>query len=91
MASLLTAGSLLCVGSEWHRYPSSFFVPSDIREVCWIDDGFRGLLPFPFNTTLGGTKAAPPYFNNKNKAAEGQYVISSLFKKPHPLLTKQST
>ncbi|OAY84123.1 Dol-P-Man:Man(6)GlcNAc(2)-PP-Dol alpha-1,2-mannosyltransferase [Ananas comosus] len=67
-------GSLLCVGSEWHRYPSSFFVPSDIREVRWIDDGFRGLLPFPFNTTLGGTKAAPPYFNNKNKAAEGQYL-----------------
>ncbi|KAG9446791.1 hypothetical protein H6P81_012919 [Aristolochia fimbriata] len=66
-------GSVLCVGSEWHRFPSSFFVPSYVHEVRWIDDGFRGLLPFPFNTTLGGTAAAPSYFNNKNKASEEQY------------------
>lgn len=63
-------GSALCVGSEWHRYPSSFMVPNYIKEVRWIDDGFRGLLPFPFNSTM----AAPPYFNNKNKAAEEQYL-----------------
>ncbi|KQK03255.1 dol-P-Man:Man(6)GlcNAc(2)-PP-Dol alpha-1,2-mannosyltransferase [Brachypodium distachyon] len=67
-------GSTLCVGSEWHRYPSSFFVPSYISEVRWIDDGFRGLLPFPFNETLGGTTAAPSYFNNKNKASDQQYL-----------------
>ncbi|XBI63117.1 hypothetical protein VPH35_043602 [Triticum aestivum] len=68
-------GSILCVGSEWHRYPSSFFVPSYISEVRWIDDGFRGLLPFPFNETLGGTTAAPSYFNTKNKASDKQYVL----------------
>ncbi|AAF99843.1 Hypothetical protein [Arabidopsis thaliana] len=67
-------GSVLCVGSEWHRYPSSFFVPHYISEVRWIDDGFRGLLPFPFNNTLGGTSASPPYFNNKNQASEEQYL-----------------
>lgn len=67
-------GSTLCVGSEWHRFPSSFFVPDYIAQVRWIDDGFRGLLPFPFNSTLGGTSAAPPYFNNKNKASEQQYL-----------------
>lgn len=67
-------GSVLCVGSEWHRFPSSFFVPPYVSEVRWIDDGFRGLLPFPFNSTLGGTAAAPPYFNNKNKASDGQYL-----------------
>ncbi|XP_038985116.1 dol-P-Man:Man(6)GlcNAc(2)-PP-Dol alpha-1,2-mannosyltransferase isoform X2 [Phoenix dactylifera] len=67
-------GSVLCVGSEWHRFPSSFFVPSYVSEVRWIDDGFRGLLPFPFNSTLGGTAAAPPYFNNKNKASDEQYL-----------------
>jgi hypothetical protein len=72
----LLTGSVLCVGSEWHRYPSSFFIPSYISEVRWIDDGFRGLLPFPFNETLGGTSAAPSYFNNKNKASEEQYVCS---------------
>lgn len=68
-------GSVLCVGSEWHRFPSSFFVPDFVGEVRWIDDGFRGLLPLPFNSTLGGTAAAPPYFNNENKASNEQYVI----------------
>ncbi|KAL2483523.1 Dol-P-Man:Man(6)GlcNAc(2)-PP-Dol alpha-1 [Forsythia ovata] len=67
-------GSTLCVGSEWHRFPSSFFVPDYVREVQWIDDGFTGLLPFPFNSTLGGTSAAPSYFNNKNKASDRQYL-----------------
>ncbi|KAK8936030.1 Dol-P-Man:Man(6)GlcNAc(2)-PP-Dol alpha-1,2-mannosyltransferase [Platanthera zijinensis] len=67
-------GSTLCVGSEWHRYPSSFFVPSYVSEVRWVDDGFRGLLPFPFNSTLGGTASAPPYFNDKNKASDMQYL-----------------
>ncbi|KAL6196612.1 hypothetical protein ACLB2K_032226 [Fragaria x ananassa] len=67
-------GSVLCVGSEWHRFPSSFFVPDYVGEVCWIDDGFRGLLTFPFNSTLGGTAAAPPYLNNLNKASDEQYL-----------------
>ncbi|XP_038997860.1 dol-P-Man:Man(6)GlcNAc(2)-PP-Dol alpha-1,2-mannosyltransferase-like [Hibiscus syriacus] len=66
--------SVLCVGSEWHRYPSSFFVPDHIGVVRWIDDGFRGILPFPFKDTLGGTAAAPPYFNNKNKESDEQYL-----------------
>lgn len=69
------AGSTVCVGSEWHRFPSSFFIPSYIKEVRWVDDGFRGLLPFPFNSTLGGTTAAPTYFNNKNMASDAQYVM----------------
>lgn len=72
---LYASGSVLCVGSEWHRFPSSFFVPDYVGEVRWIDDGFQGLLPFPFNSTLGGTAAAPPYFNDKNKASDEQYVI----------------
>lgn len=67
-------GSVVCVGSEWHRYPSSFFIPNYVSEVRWLDDGFRGLLPLPFNSTLGGTSAAPPYFNNKNKASDQQYL-----------------
>uniref|UniRef100_A0A165Z128 AAA+ ATPase domain-containing protein n=1 Tax=Daucus carota subsp. sativus TaxID=79200 RepID=A0A165Z128_DAUCS len=66
--------AVVCVGSEWHRYPSSFFIPDYVGQVRWINDGFRGLLPFPFNSTLGGTSAAPSYFNDKNKASEEQYL-----------------
>lgn len=67
-------GAIVCVGSEWHRFPSSFFIPDYVGEVRWIDDGFNGLLPFPFNSTLGGTTASPPYFNNKNKASHNQFL-----------------
>ncbi|KAK2985500.1 hypothetical protein RJ640_004351 [Escallonia rubra] len=67
-------GSVVCVGSEWHRFPSSFFVPDYVGQVRWLDDGFRGLLPLPFNSSLGGTSAAPSYFNNKNKASDKQYL-----------------
>ncbi|KAK4750670.1 hypothetical protein SAY87_004152 [Trapa incisa] len=48
----------------------------DVGTVRWIDDGFRGLLPFPFNSTLGGTSAAP-YFNDKSRASDEQYVVDS--------------
>ncbi|WOK97181.1 dol-P-Man:Man(6)GlcNAc(2)-PP-Dol alpha-1,2-mannosyltransferase [Canna indica] len=71
-------GTVLCVGSEWHRFPSSFFIPPYISEVRWIDDGFRGLLPFPFNSSLGGMAAAPPYFNDNNKASSDQYTLAAL-------------
>lgn len=72
---LYVADAVVCVGSEWHRYPSSFFIPAYVGQVRWINDGFRGLLPFPFNSTLGGTSAAPSYFNDKNKASDKQYVL----------------
>lgn len=71
---VINAGAVVCVGSEWHRFPSSFFIPDYVGEVRWIDDGLKGLLPFPFNSTLGGTSAAPSYFNNKNKASPDQFV-----------------
>ncbi|KAF9615821.1 hypothetical protein IFM89_026501 [Coptis chinensis] len=70
--------SMVCVGSVWHRFPSAFFVPEYVGEVRWLDDGFRGLLPLPFNATLGGSVAAPPYFNNKNIASDEQYVNAYL-------------
>ncbi|VAH74614.1 unnamed protein product [Triticum turgidum subsp. durum] len=65
----LILGFILCTS-----HSRTFFVPSYISEVRWIDDGFRGLLPFPFNETLGGTTAAPSYFNTKNKASDKQYL-----------------
>jgi hypothetical protein len=71
-------GTTVCVGSEWYRYPSSFFLPSSHYHVAWLDDGFAGLLPRPFDPTLGGTTAAPPYFNSKNKASPDQFVSTDI-------------
>lgn len=68
------ADIIVCIGSEWHRFPSSFFLPSPAYKVQWLDDGFKGLLPIPFNSSIGGTAAAPSYFNKLNKASAEQYV-----------------
>uniref|UniRef100_B9N632 Uncharacterized protein n=1 Tax=Populus trichocarpa TaxID=3694 RepID=B9N632_POPTR len=50
----------------------------DVGKVWWIDDGFRGLLPLPFNSTLSGTASAPPYFNNKNSSEILKLALSLL-------------
>ncbi|CAK9875996.1 unnamed protein product [Sphagnum jensenii] len=66
--------STICVGNEWYQYPSSFFLSSSNYQVGWLQDGFEGALPLPFVQAEGGTRSAPKYFNNKNKASPHQYV-----------------
>ncbi|KAI7867042.1 Alg9-like mannosyltransferase family-domain-containing protein [Spinellus fusiger] len=39
--------SRLCVGKEWYRFPSNYFVPSDVR-VRFIKSHFAGALPKSF-------------------------------------------
>ena len=72
------AGLTVCVGSDWYQYPSSFFLPSPQYRVAWLDDGFEGLLPRPFDPSLGGTTSAPHYFNSKNKVSHDQFVSAAL-------------
>lgn len=38
----------LCVGGEWHRYPSSFYIPNEKIEVNFLRSDFHGQLPQPF-------------------------------------------
>lgn len=37
----------LCVGKEWHRFPSSYFLPNDVR-LQYIKSDFEGMLPKHF-------------------------------------------
>lgn len=69
-----TSEATVCIGDEWHRFPSSFFLPSSHYHVAWLNDGFTGLLPRPFDPALGGTTAAPRHFNSKNKASADQFL-----------------
>ncbi|CAM6087679.1 unnamed protein product [Calypogeia fissa] len=71
-----TGASVVCVGVEWHRFPSSFFLPTPPYQIGWLDDGERGLLPLPFNGTLGGTASSPHYFNKNNQATPKQFLES---------------
>ncbi|KAF7728653.1 mannosyltransferase [Apophysomyces ossiformis] len=41
----------LCVGKEWHRFPSNFFLPNDVR-LRFIKSDFDGMLPKPFEEDL---------------------------------------
>ena len=43
---LETAGpTTVCVGKEWHRFPSSFFLPSSNFRLAFLQSEFRGQLP----------------------------------------------
>lgn len=35
----------ICVGKEWYRFGTSFFIPSSKQRVQFIKSGFDGLLP----------------------------------------------
>jgi alpha-1,2-mannosyltransferase len=66
----IALGSVLCVGSEWHRYQSSFLVPDGII-VHHIDSGFGGLLPGHRSRT------DTQRYNADNRAEADRYVAPS--------------
>jgi hypothetical protein len=39
----------VCVGEEWHRFPSSFFLPGQDYRLQFLKSGFKGLLPRQFD------------------------------------------
>ena len=41
----------MCVGNEWHRFPSAFFLPSPRYRLAFVESGFGGLLPTDFNAS----------------------------------------
>ena len=52
-APLLQPGtnlSYVCVGDEWHRFPSSFHLPHPSYRLAFVKSDFHGLLPRPFET-----------------------------------------
>ena len=64
---------VVCMGSEWYEYPSSFFVPQSCK-VNFLKSEFGGVLPAHFNASLGGTRSAAAYLNDRNEADDRQYI-----------------
>lgn len=72
----------ICLGKEWHRFPSSFFIPktdSSGRKVQlnFLKSEFRGLLPKPFKqgySRIDSTRYEPTEMNNLNKEEVSRYV-----------------
>lgn len=72
----------VCVGKEWHRFPSSFFIPQTVSdgkkvEMRFIQSEFRGLLPKPFlksDKLVEVTRHIPTEMNNLNQEEISRYV-----------------
>ncbi|XP_055329427.1 alpha-1,2-mannosyltransferase ALG9-like [Paramacrobiotus metropolitanus] len=63
----------LCVGKEWHRFPSSFFLP-DKWNLQFIQSEFKGLLPKPYSPYPHGFAAIPTEMNDENKEEPSRYI-----------------
>ncbi|RUS34300.1 Alg9-like mannosyltransferase family-domain-containing protein [Jimgerdemannia flammicorona] len=51
-----------CVGKEWYRFPSSYFLPKGVR-LRFVESEFKGLLPGEFVedfTVIGGEEGVMP-------------------------------
>ncbi|KAI1287314.1 Alpha-1,2-mannosyltransferase ALG9 [Halotydeus destructor] len=68
----------LCVGKEWHRFPSSFFLPDERWKLQFIKSNFGGQLPKPFPSDLMATRLIPTEMNDLNKEEHSRYVNLTL-------------
>ena len=79
--SELTGHSNVCLGKEWYRFPSSFFIPEN-SEAMFVKSSFDGLLPgrFPAAGNLGersGTWQIPTGMNDRN-IKEASHLVTCL-------------
>lgn len=76
------AGDSVCFGKEWYRFPSSYFLPNDMR-AKFIRSEFRGLLPGEFPDApsylgrLDGASQIPSGMNDLNLEDPSKYVSVS--------------
>jgi len=68
----------VCLGKEWHRFPSSYFLPKKMR-AKFVKSAFDGLLPGQFSEAMTGfglfpTWLIPPGMNDQNIGDPGKYV-----------------
>jgi alpha-1,2-mannosyltransferase len=62
----------VCIGKEWYRFPSHYFVSSNIR-VEFVKSTFNGLLPTKFDPIEKYT-SEPEFINDLNRPVEDRYV-----------------
>ncbi|KAL2170467.1 hypothetical protein VTG60DRAFT_4847 [Thermothelomyces hinnuleus] len=72
-------GDTVCFGKDWYRFPTSFFLPRDMR-AKFVRSEFRGLLPGEFSearTGFGfwsGTWLPTSGLNDRNEEDPGKYA-----------------
>lgn len=63
----------VCIGKEWYRYPSSFFLPSTKYSIRFLKSEFRGMLPAYYSHEENATQIAHKYFNDMNRENAHMY------------------
>lgn len=73
----------ICLGKEWYRFPSSYFLPNRMR-AKFVKSAFDGLLPGEFSEAkvgfgfFPGSWLNPSGMNDQNIEDPGKYVSGSL-------------
>lgn len=67
----------VCVGKEWYRFPSSFYLPSPKWHLRFIRSDFRGQLPQLYSGHSNATWAVPDNMNDMNLEESSRYVSGS--------------
>lgn len=60
----------VCMGKDWYRYPSSFFLPSTKYSIRFIKSEFKGILPAYYSDSENATQIVHNYFNDMNREEE---------------------
>jgi alpha-1,2-mannosyltransferase len=63
----------VCVGKDWYRFPSSFFLPTKQFRVRFLKSEFKGILPAYYADTANSTQLIHPYFNDMNQENDAMY------------------
>ena len=77
-------GDNVCLGKEWYRFPSSYFLPGRVK-AKFIKSDFSGLLPGEFSEAkvgfgfYPGAWLIPSGMNDENKEDLSKYVGSEGF------------
>lgn len=70
--------AIVCLGKEWHRFPSNFFVPKGF-EVQFVASEFRGQLPKHFESNVDfPTRIIPKRMNDLNQEEPSRYLNATL-------------
>eukprot|EP01119_Soliformovum_irregulare_P000869 TRINITY_DN10637_c0_g1_i1.p1 TRINITY_DN10637_c0_g1~~TRINITY_DN10637_c0_g1_i1.p1 ORF type:complete len:558 (+),score=122.15 TRINITY_DN10637_c0_g1_i1:196-1869(+) len=67
----------ICVGKEWYRFPSNFFLPAENFELSFLESSFKGQLPKLFSKGPDATSIIPTGFNDLNQQEMDRYVYLS--------------
>lgn len=63
----------VCLGKEWHRFPGSFFLPTENYRIRFLRSEFKGMLPDYFQQGAEGSQFVSAYFNDQNRENEAVY------------------